>query len=169
MSLVNDALRRATEAQKKINSEPPKLPLRPAAPPMEEAKGLGLAWPLSLVLFVAVVGLIGWLNRGGDSLPVQARTPAAEIPRTFPTSASVPAATNSPTNQPALAAGPSAPPKPEPLRLQAVFFNPRNPSAIIGGKTVVVGDSIRHFRVAAIASNSALLISATETNLLTLE
>jgi hypothetical protein len=53
--------------------------------------------------------------------------------------------------------------------LQAVFFNPQHPSAVIEGKTVFVGDSVRDLKVVAIASKSALLISATETNLLTLE
>lgn len=172
MSLVNDALRRATEAQKKINTEPPKLPLRPAAASPEEQKGMGIAWPLSLGLFVGAVCLIGWLNQTETSLPVKARTPAVEVAKP-----SIPA-----TPAPAIAATPSVSltnpptpviepviPKPAPLKLQAVLFNPRNPSAIIDGKTVFVGDKVRDLRVAAIASNSALLISATQTNLLTLE
>lgn len=60
------------------------------------------------------------------------------------------------------------PPKPAPLRLQAVIFHPTRPSAMIGGKTLAVGDTVGAFRVLAIGRASATLASAGQTNILTL-
>jgi hypothetical protein len=182
MSLVNDALKRATEAQKKISSEPPKLPLRPAMPPQEAPRGFGLAWPLSLVLFISMICVLAWFNRQDHSMQVQARTPASKANVKGSADANQTSASAQPivpgkagvaagsqlTNPPVPVIEPVAAKLP-PLKLQAVFFNPQHPSAVIEGKTVFVGDSVRDLKVVAIASKSALLISATETNLLTLE
>jgi hypothetical protein len=63
----------------------------------------------------------------------------------------------------------AVPPKPAPLRLQAVFFTPPKPLAIINGKRVHVGDSVRELQVVAIGSASAMLIGPSQTNFLTLE
>src|ERR1043165_4318472 len=160
MSLVNDALKRATEAQKKISSEPPKLPLRPADPPQPEPRGFGLAWPLSLVLFITMICVLAWFNQQNNSVPVQARTTASK-PKAkrvveenqTPTVAQPSAADKSGvvarselTNPPVPVIEPVAA-KPPPLKLQAVFFNPQHPSAIIEGKTVFVGDSVRNLKV----------------------
>lgn len=169
MSLVNDALRRATEAQKNTTAVPPKLPLRPAAAPVAP-KGIGFAWPVSLALFVGTICLVGWLNHRDLSLPVHARTPEVNSANVSQPAAVAPVAAPLAVVTNSIAQPVEAPaPKPAPLKLQAVFFNPRNPSAIISSKTVFVGDAVGDFRVEAIASNSALLISATATNVLTLE
>jgi len=58
--------------------------------------------------------------------------------------------------------------KPAPLRLQAVFYDPKRPSAIISGKTVVVGDEVQSYRVTEITVNSATLVAGVKTNVLTL-
>jgi hypothetical protein len=68
----------------------------------------------------------------------------------------------------AIAAQPE-PPKPAPLTLQGIVFNPRRPSVVINGKTLFLGDRIGQFRVAAIHSDSATLVGAGRTNLLSLE
>ncbi len=60
------------------------------------------------------------------------------------------------------------PPKPAPLRLQAIVFNPQRPSALISGKTLFIGDKLGDARVVAIDQESATLVSAGKTNLLTL-
>ena len=93
-----------------------------------------------------------------NSAKVAAANPSAIV-------AVVPA-TNLPAPAPVVEA---APPKPAPLKLQAVFYDPARPSAIISGKTVCVGDSVRDFRVVAIGSASAMLVSGSQTNLLTIE
>jgi hypothetical protein len=61
-----------------------------------------------------------------------------------------------------------APPKAAPLRLQALVFNPTRPSAMISGKTLFVGDRLGDLRVVAINKDSAILIGAGQTNVLTL-
>jgi hypothetical protein len=63
---------------------------------------------------------------------------------------------------------PPAVPKPPPLRLQVVIYNPSRPSAMINGKTLFIGDHIGEFRLAALTPESATLTSAAETNVLTL-
>jgi hypothetical protein len=61
------------------------------------------------------------------------------------------------------------PPKPAPLTLQGIVFNPRRPSVVINGKTLFVGDRIGQFRVAAIRPDSATLVASGRTNLLSME
>jgi hypothetical protein len=70
------------------------------------------------------------------------------------------------TNAPAITALP--PPKPAPLRLQAIIFNPKRPSAMIGGKTLFIGDKLGNLRVVAIGKDSATLAGAGQTNVLSL-
>lgn len=57
--------------------------------------------------------------------------------------------------------------KPAPLKLQAIFFQPARPSALISGKTVFRGDKLGEFRVLAIDKTSATLASSSLTNILT--
>jgi hypothetical protein len=59
-----------------------------------------------------------------------------------------------------------APPKPAPLRLQGILFNPQRPAAMISGKTVFVGDKLGDLRVVAIGQNSATLANSARTNVL---
>jgi hypothetical protein len=52
--------------------------------------------------------------------------------------------------------------------LQAIIFNPKRPSAMIGGKTLFIGDKVGDLRVVAIDKNSATLAGGGQTNVLTL-
>lgn len=63
---------------------------------------------------------------------------------------------------------PPARPTPPPLKLQAIFYEPSQPSAMIRGKTVMVGDTVEKMRVAAITDTSVTLIGEGRTNILTL-
>jgi hypothetical protein len=60
------------------------------------------------------------------------------------------------------------PPKPAPPKLQAIIFSPNRPSVMIGGKTLFIGDKLNGFRVMAIDRESATLVGAGQTNVLTL-
>jgi hypothetical protein len=65
-------------------------------------------------------------------------------------------------------AAPEVPaPKPPPLKLQSIIFGAR-PSAMINGKPLFIGDRIREFRVTAISEDSATLVGAGQTNILSL-
>jgi hypothetical protein len=68
----------------------------------------------------------------------------------------------------AAALTPPPQPKPAPLKLQAIVFNPKRPSALISGKTVFIGDKLGEARVVAIDQDSAILVSAGRTNVLSL-
>jgi hypothetical protein len=63
---------------------------------------------------------------------------------------------------------PPTPPKPAPLRLQAIIFTPKRPSAMISGRTLYVGDKLGDLRVVAIDKESATLTGAGQTNVLSL-
>jgi len=106
--------------------------------------------------------------------------PAAAVPETkppvqpvaAPTPAPAPAPAASPVavvEKPAAAPVVSAPAPAPALKLQAIFYSPGHSSAMINGKTVRVGDNFRGFRVAALTQTSATLVSATQTNVMTLE
>ena len=179
MSLVNDALRRAQDAQKKGQPAAPGPQLRPAEP-VAEKRGMGI-WVPVVIAIVAVAGLIlVWQNRQKAEArqPLAEPKPAAPVatipetkppvqPTVAPAPAPVPAAPAVATETPAPAPVVSAP-APQ-LKLQAIFYAPGHSSAIINGKTVRVGDNFRGFRVAALTQTSATLVSATQTNVMTLE
>lgn len=57
---------------------------------------------------------------------------------------------------------------PPPLKLQGVVFDPKRPSAVISGRTLFVGDRIRQMRVTAITADTAILVGAGRTNVLTM-
>jgi len=182
MSLVNDALKRATEVQK---TRPPtpmvNLPLRPVEPVKPRKAGFGLVLPATLATIIAAALFsLSISNHSSHSTPVPAspvQTPTSGVPvisaiMDLAPAPLVVAAKEIPPTPPPVPPAPvvvAAPPPPAPLRLQAVFYSPPNPSAIISGKTVHVGDTLRELQVVAIGSSSALLISTTETNFLTLE
>ena len=175
MSLVNDALKRATEAQKNIPPAPGHyLPLRREDPAQPRKKGIGIVWPATLLtILVAAVFSFGLMNQKSRLLPVPLPAQIVRASSTIPT----PAPTTALAPNAALAAMPAIaatnPPTPTieaaPLKLQAVFFTPPRSLAIIDGKRVYVGDSVREWRVVAIGSTSAMLVGPNQTNFLTLE
>jgi hypothetical protein len=171
MSLINDALKRAKDAQQKTQGIAPGPQLRPAEPFPPAARRIGIVLPLVVVLFV----FLSWLfvlqmrEKASASQLLAENKPAAPINpvpkaplQTIAVSKPKPPATAQPV------AVPASVPDPGP-KLQAIFFAPGHTSAIISGKTVRVGDSIKGFRVASISQSSATLVSRTQTNVMTLE
>jgi len=112
--------------------------------------------------------------------PVPSEAPVAPAPSTVGTDTTVAGgAASAPTDDlsaymgegeaadsPSVAA--PAPPKPAPLRLQAIVFDPRRPSAMVSGKTLFVGDKLGSMRVVSISKDSATLVGGGQTNILTL-
>jgi hypothetical protein len=208
MSLINDALRRAKEAQE--HAPLPKsrdLPFRPLEPAHHSARrGLGLLLPVALASVALLSLLFVWqwskMSSGGTPTEVNARAtnvPLATVPTgaiaASPAPVQAAAARPSPdTGAPATLATDTAsaptddsiddmqeseandapamsaptPPKNAPLRLQAIVFNPKRPSAMISGKTLFIGDKLDDLRVIAIDKDSASLVGAGRTNILTL-
>jgi hypothetical protein len=175
MSLINEALKRAKDAQQKSPAVAPGPQLRPAesTPPLAANRGMGMMAP-AIVILVVVAGLAAlWLARQKPAdIPIEAKTsaPASPLPMTKPpvqtAAVSVPAVVAVPAAVQRIA---PATPAVTPLKLQAIFYVPGRSTAIINSKTVRMGDTLRGFRVAIIDRTSATLVSATETNVMTLE
>ncbi len=224
MSLINEALKRAKEAQ--VTAPPPALSaaqLHPVEPPPTARQSAGLMLPVALTL-IALGGLFflwqaAQVKVSGKTLQPASRparsaaqgpaavstaplTPAPSAATTVGSLASaveqaakanpaVPTTSALGTNTTAVATSANAGtapgsdpsptaatnlltvtapplPKPAPLRLQAIVFNPVRPSAMISGKTLFIGDRLGEFRVQAITQDSATLASATRTNVLSL-
>ena len=182
MSLINDALKRASEAQQQ--APPPSSPgpqFRPVEPGPRLSR-FGLLLPFAGAA-AALLGLFfAWevLQKNDSPRTVEAKTqfgaatltaaperPAPEPARPIATqTTSEPIAQKEPTVTPP--AVKEAPPKPAPLKLQAIVFNPARPSAIVSGRTLFIGDRIGEFRVVAITQENATLVGAGQTNVLSL-
>jgi hypothetical protein len=93
--------------------------------------------------------------------------PAALATADAPTNAAVAGTTitNEPATEPAVV---FVNPKPAPLRLQSIIYNPSRPSAMIGGKFLFLGDSIQGFRLIAIDQETVTLAGNGQTNVLRL-
>jgi outer membrane protein assembly factor BamB len=94
MSLINDALKKAKQAQKKSPPPPaPAVPHRPAETTQSEIPTSGMLWPLALAGLAAVVVLMIWfaLRTGGsrETVSVGAQLqPAAVALKTVPAASS---------------------------------------------------------------------------------
>ena len=180
MSLVNDALRRAKDAQKNGQAPAPGPQFRPAEPVAPEKRGMGFLVPIIIVV-IAAGGLILVLQTRQKTEARQSMvepkpaTPVVTTAETKPPVQQVTAPAPTPAAPVAVAEKPAPAPTPVAsapaleLKLQAIFFAPGHSSAIISGKTVHAGDNFKGFRVAAITETSATLVSATQTNVMTLE
>jgi hypothetical protein len=167
MSLINDALKRASQSEKRRARDPiPPAPMQPAGESRHSSLPLAIGAAVVVLLTVA-----GWLvfrsfaSRGNAAPPPSpiAAKPAAPAPplEVEPTPAPVPAAavvTAPPanTNPPAAPAAPMvAPPPPPPpfpdLKLQGIFYSRANPKIIINGQTRGENDQIGDVRIVKIA------------------
>ena len=166
MSLVNDALKRAQQAQQENPPPNPELAFRPVEPANEGQPGSPLLFFgafVGLVIVIAGVGVLIWAvtSKRGPEMHADARTVAEPLPAVVSVEPVVAAiATNS---QPEVA----EPPKPE-FKLQGIFFNPTRPSAVVNDRTVYVGDRVSGWHVKVITPKAVTLASASETNVLSL-
>lgn len=199
MSLINDALKRATKAQaENPSASTPEPELEPAPP--HRAFGIpGYFMPVMLcVLSLACWMFIKGLNGGSvpvlakvqqlvepESIVAQAREPemqppvieGAELPvpenREFALndapSASSAAATTE-SSAPAAASTTAAENESAAsYKLQGIIYRPSNPSAVINSKAVFVGESVGGARVRSITERSVTLEVGGETRVLTLQ
>lgn len=196
MSLINDALKRAKQSQQENPPTTPALEFRPVEPAQQSQNRPALLYVGLTCVAVAILGLSGLLvhfisESKPNTLLVAARTieplqPAAAPlePATAPepVSAQPPAApvTTVSAPEPNAQSAPAHPittpepvavvaaSEPAPPKLQGIFFNPQNPSAVIGGRSVYLGDRVNGFRIMGISPVAVTLVSATETNVLSL-
>ena len=197
MSLVNDALKRAKQNQDANPPATPPLEFRPVESSQSEGRRTSLLLVgLSLVI-VAIIGMCGVLvwyvsQKNGPALLVEAsanprsaaprtNAPAHPTPKSKPPVMVVEPAVAAPavsegalpaavTNEPIVAAVVTAIEalKPAPPKLQGIFFNPKNPSAIVNGRTVSLGERVGGFFVLAISPTAVTLANNAATNVLSL-
>ncbi|HWD92841.1 MAG TPA: hypothetical protein VG938_10900 [Verrucomicrobiae bacterium] len=177
MSLINDALKRAKDAQHKSPLVAAGPQLRPAEhiPAPAASRNLGMIASAIVILILLAALFLLWPSRRQPATAAPSATknpaPANVVVETKPVVPAVAVATPTATAHPAGAPPAVAipPSTPAPLKLQAIFFAPGRSSAIVSGKTVKPGDSVREFRVAVINPTSVTLVSTTETNVMKLE
>jgi hypothetical protein len=183
MSLINDALKRARQAQQPHAPDAPQLRVqfRPVEPAQQPKKKNTALWVAVVVVGVLAIGFVfrQLTRENGSGAPKEAKAreivPAKPIPQQTqappapPTNTSISNVSEIASHDPSVPAPvvDEVPAKPAP-KLQAVIFDPRRPSAIISGKSVFIGDKLGDLRVVAITRESATLIGGGQTNLLVL-
>jgi len=195
MSLINDALKRAQQAQQENPPPTPDLEFRPVAagqnPPARRTTWLVLGLTLVIVLLLGMAGTLLWFVTQTNSAPLHIAARKTDAPLPAPQSEVAPLATiSTPTllPEPPLAPAPTeqfdhpdepntnrvpvaeltAPDAAPALKLQGIFFNPSAPSVVVNGKTAYLGDRVNGFRLVAVSPVAATFVSATATNVLSL-
>lgn len=97
--------------------------------------------------------------------PAKVEPAPVSVATTTPVAA--PSAAVAETNSPAASVQPE-PPKPAPLKLQSIVYNPGRSSAMVSGKFVFVGDKVQGFRITAIDQETVTLVGNGQTNVLSL-
>jgi cytoskeletal protein RodZ len=188
MSLINDALKRAKQAQQDSPDAPQNtVQFRPVEPGQHTVKKNNAAIWIAIVIITGLI--IGFVLRQvtrerTTTTPneVKAReiVPANPAPQDTSKTAPAAASTATPSNSKAAKHESSVPETaaPAPIvisdeprivpKLQAIVFDPKRPSAIITGKSVFVGDKLGDFRVVGITQESVKLVSGGQTNVLVL-
>jgi hypothetical protein len=162
MSLINDALKRARQAQPGGVQNP--LPPLPPASGRPAAAGLWLLPAIVIFLVAAAIFLFGlaMAHRSAHKDLTALLNPVAAAAAAQPAVAvAQPAAAPSPA-APTLIKAPAAvtlpkPPPPNLPRLQGIFYSPSAPAAILDGKTVRPGDSFLQYRVTEITRSTVTL------------
>jgi hypothetical protein len=191
MSLINDALRRAKEAQQ--NAPPPAGP-GPSFRPVESAEHhhprVAGTLPAVFAIFALIALFLAWhfshagvraRDNGASAQPASSAAAPAQV-QAPDVAKAPPALTNEAPASPIAVTKPAEPaatnatvgpeavaPKPAPLRLQAILYHPRHPSAVVSGKTLFVGDKIGELRLIALDKESVTLVGGGHTNVLSLD
>ncbi len=199
MSLINDALKRATQAQPATT---PAAELESEMKPVQPSRSVGLPVYFTPVLLFIVSGACWFMIKGwntnqqlnlvaNEPIVAQARehfdmppTEGAELPipenRQFALndSPSPSESTETGTAQSSSAGLPENGSSQNPVaevaqsttfKLQGIFYRPANPSAVVNSKTVYIGDTIASAKVKAIDHRSVTLDFAGGTKVLTLD
>ncbi len=143
MSLINDALKRAKQAQQKgavpLPVTAPTSALRAAEPAYRQEPGTGIVLPLALVVLMAAIGLIIWLVM---SARVPSRSPTT-IVRARPAPATAASRVNAQPQPKAMPIAPAAPPT-------AVAVEPSaSPATKVVDSTVALNASAANVAAAA--------------------
>jgi len=158
MSLINDALKRASQSQPPPPpTGPPNMGPTPEDPPPK------LPYYIVPIAFVGLVLVGFWFVVKGVELARRSGSPtntvaARETPEARPVTGeeSLNADLPSSSDTPVEPAAPLTPPPPTfpNLKLQALFYRPRNPSVVINSQTLRVGQSVDGVKILSIGSQA---------------
>ncbi len=196
MSLINDALKRATQAQPSTKPAPE---LESAMEPVPQHRAVGIPGYFTPVLLLIISGSCWFLVQGfntsrplslakltsalsPDPIVAQARELGMDLPPDEGSDLPVPqnrefalndAPTPAPVETAAVAVTAEAPVQAEAqpaanFKLQGIFYRPSSPSAVVNARTVFIGDSVGSAKVRAIDERTVTLDIAGETKVLTL-
>jgi hypothetical protein len=147
MSLINDALKRAQESQKK-NSPSDVTPLRPVEAGLRG--GIGWILPVAAILLLVVAGVFIALALHKNKTAVALNAQKNSGP---PVVAIIPAPAPVISNAtPVVSSTPSDLPK-----LQGIMFDAAHPVAILDGQGVSIGDRAGIFQVKEITKTTVTL------------
>jgi hypothetical protein len=161
MSLINDALKRARESQKKYSP-------RNAAPlmPAERESRPVMSWLLPGLIILLIIVACFFIGLAMASRTVAKIVVGPDISSPTQQVESVPEPLLAPPAEIGAAAITNNLPKP--TRVQGIGYDPVHPWAIISGRTVYLGDEVDGMRVTAISRNSITLAGNGQTNMLVL-
>jgi hypothetical protein len=160
MSLINDALKRASQAPPRTASGGLAPLPQPAAAAKESSSVRG--WLISVIVILLIVAGIFFAG-------------LATSRHTIPAIAAVPdtnTVNEKTTDQPAVEVATAVVPAPEPPapvtvsmanppsvpKLQGIFYSPTDPTAIVEGKMLGLGAQFRQYRVKAITKYAVTLV-----------
>jgi hypothetical protein len=159
MSLINDALKRAKEAQRK--NPPPGAP--PLTPYNARENERDLSWVLPVLIIFLIIVAFFFIVLAFAHHAVRKIVNAPDAAATQQVETVVAPAPPPPVIGPAALTNGNRPPA---TRVQGIFYDPVHPCAIISGRTVYLGDDVDGMRVTAIARNSITLVGKGQTNTL---
>jgi hypothetical protein len=172
MSLINDALKKAKQAQKEnLNPPVPGIGMKPDEEAAEPRSSGGLAQALPIIIAAAVIVALafGWWTFYRSRHKTVVSATAAPATNVVAVAAVTNAAPPPPPPKPA-APAPVVAPKPKPdLKLQAIMYNPNRPMAMINNKTVMIGEHVSGYKVTEIAVDNVTMVSPTDTQILTMD
>jgi hypothetical protein len=169
MSLINDALKKASQTPTPTTPAPTKEPLRVATHTPSPRWPLFVIPPLVAVVFATGTFMVmrGWQSQRVVSAKeaIVKTTPETSSPAPTPAVTAPVAPTLA---APALATNAVTASSFPTLKLQGVIWSPRRPSAVINGKSLFVGEKIERAVVTAIEQESVKVTWNGEERVLTL-
>jgi hypothetical protein len=149
MSLINDALKQARQAPQR--NAPNTLPPLHAAHDEAPSAAVWIIPAVIIFLIVAAIFFIGWASAHHTARTIAAQPTVAGTQIV----AEVTVPVIAPRPEPVVPVNP-----PEAPTLQGIFYSATDPTAIVDGKTVGVGDRFKQYRVKEITKYTVILTGA---------
>lgn len=177
MSLINDALRKASESPASAAPAETKEPLHVATHSPSSRWPMFVVPPLVALIFAAGAFLVmrGWRSgkavAAKETVEATVNQPApAQSRHIKPSGSAANELVAAPAPAPASANTSAVEPATFPtLKLQGLIWHPQRPSVVINGKSLFVGEKVDRVEVRQITSDSATVVWKGEERVLTLQ